>query len=135
MRLRGNFKIDFVGVERIKYEIDGQTVEGREIAFRSEQKYGNLKANKEAVEALEAAKLAPFTPVEVTITLDTDVNSSRNYRVTEVFKDGRKLYAPDRDNPYSSEITRSLADNKAQAAAEAMQEGGSSGSPAGNRKK
>lgn len=84
MRLAGKFKVDFIGVERIQYNIDGNVVEGREIAYRTEQKYGNLKASKDAVEKLEGAGLAPFTPIVVEITIDTDVPNSRNYRVTGV---------------------------------------------------
>ncbi len=94
MKLNGKFKIDFIGVERIKYEIDGREIEGREIAYRVDQKYGNLKASKEAVDALEAEHIKPFTPIEVTITIDTEAINSRNYRVTGVSIDGRKISAP-----------------------------------------
>lgn len=84
MKLKGKFQCDFLGVERIIYEIDGQKVEGREIAVRADQKYGNIKASREAVEKIEASGIRPFTPVSFEITIDTDTPSSRNYRITGV---------------------------------------------------
>lgn len=91
MKLKGKFKADFLGVERIMYEIDGQKVEGREIAIRSEQKYGNVKASREAVEKIESSGIAPFTSVVFEITIDTDTPSSRNYRITGVEVENRPV--------------------------------------------
>lgn len=95
MRLAGRFSFDYVSAERIKYNINGEEVEGKELAIRYDQKYMNVRASRGVVEAIEAAGIKPFTPISATIVIDTDVKSERNYRIMEVYKDGQRLYSPE----------------------------------------